>query len=719
MTVWKIASRWSTTGTKASSVLEVFKRYGIVFAGKEQERIQSDVQIGDLIAVSDGKKIVAIAKAIGKPTAITAFELDKADQGDFYRPSTIAIRVEMIFLEADDVFSTRIGVFHKIDTHAGRIKQLYEEYLQDNSFQIEAYSWSLGFNGKNPESIMLQPNVRYVVPIYQRPYSWGESQIKKLLNDLMRSFWGSDCRSESEPMFIGTMQLSKAVAIENEGRRHDIIDGQQRLSTLTLLLKVLHDLYRNQSALLGELSFDWLETNVNRGISSAELHAALACPVHESATNPYIRAYMIIKRFFEAGEYCQEEELVSLDMERFVRYILSDLYFVVIITHAGLSKTLQIFNAINTAGLDLSHTDLFKIRFYEYLSPDGDNHKLFNRIDELYEQIKSFNIEQKHSKLTITQALELYQLYIIGRYDLAASLLKMDAGTFFDRLLDLLLGVKQWDGFSAKAKKVILDIETLSHCVSLMIAWHRGRSKLNAVSIIWTRLVWRSRYTKYWKLALVGMVDTGILDEAEYDALIAKFGAIALIYTVIYDKQVNEMFDLLKRYAELLSKKDVLTCKEQMDQKRNTLKVAFSAKIHRPVFDNEKRKNTLCLLSAAITQLKISSSPSDIDRLIFDAEIDIEHIQPRNDDDRTNRAQIRAAWGDELNALGNLVILERSINRSVSNSTFTEKRKGYSRSKFRILQEILSDYPVSFERSDAEKRRATVVDGIIKFIYGS
>lgn len=57
----------------------------------------------------------------------------------------------------------------------------------------------------------------------------------------------------------------------------------------------------------------------------------------------------------------------SENIDSFVEYILNDILFVVIETVAGLSKTIQIFNTINTAGLDLNGDDLFKVRLYEYL----------------------------------------------------------------------------------------------------------------------------------------------------------------------------------------------------------------------------------------------------------------------------------------------------------------------------------------------------------------
>jgi hypothetical protein len=58
-TVWKVASRWSEDGNADSSILQLFRRHNIVFVGTHQERFRN-IKKGDLIAVSDGKKVVAL-----------------------------------------------------------------------------------------------------------------------------------------------------------------------------------------------------------------------------------------------------------------------------------------------------------------------------------------------------------------------------------------------------------------------------------------------------------------------------------------------------------------------------------------------------------------------------------------------------------------------------------------------------------------------------------
>lgn len=78
------------------------------------------------------------------------------------------------------------------------------------AFSINAGTYTLRQNNQSEENIILNGTTNYVIPIYQRPYSWTESQIKKFINDIFASFWGYEQDKDAEPMFIGTMQLSSS-----------------------------------------------------------------------------------------------------------------------------------------------------------------------------------------------------------------------------------------------------------------------------------------------------------------------------------------------------------------------------------------------------------------------------------------------------------------------------------------------------------------------------
>lgn len=74
----------------------------------------------------------------------------------------------------------------------------------------------------------------FMIPSYQRPYAWTTEEAGELFNDI-KDFM--DQQADDDPYFLGSIVL-----IKNEtDSRAEVIDGQQRLTTLTILLSVLLD----------------------------------------------------------------------------------------------------------------------------------------------------------------------------------------------------------------------------------------------------------------------------------------------------------------------------------------------------------------------------------------------------------------------------------------------------------------------------------------------
>ena len=68
----------------------------------------------------------------------------------------------------------------------------------------------------------------FQIPVYQRPYAWDLEQVGELLDDLVEAMG----RGEDEPYFLGSVVLIK----QGDDPKSDVVDGQQRLTTLTMLL---------------------------------------------------------------------------------------------------------------------------------------------------------------------------------------------------------------------------------------------------------------------------------------------------------------------------------------------------------------------------------------------------------------------------------------------------------------------------------------------------
>lgn len=85
--------------------------------------------------------------------------------------------------------------------------------------------------------LMGAEGTRFVIPVFQRVYSWDARQCEELWEDVMNA--GAQASGEAEPHFMGMLLYSADTETWNGAQQLDIIDGQQRMTTMTLLLCAL------------------------------------------------------------------------------------------------------------------------------------------------------------------------------------------------------------------------------------------------------------------------------------------------------------------------------------------------------------------------------------------------------------------------------------------------------------------------------------------------
>ena len=121
-----------------------------------------------------------------------------------------------------------------------------------------------------------------------------------------------------------------------------------------------------------------------------------------------------------------------------------------------------------------------------------------------------------------------------------------------------------------------------------------------------------------------------------------------------------------------------------------------------------KKKNLICLLSAYLDEVAAGKERKEIRKILFDTYFDVEHIHANADE----QVQI----DDTLqNSIGNLVFLESSMNRSISNKPFSEKKKQYQNSQYASVQKIVQYN--KWDAEEAEKRRTEEVEKIMNYLY--
>lgn len=699
MNVWKIGSRWSETGTWESRIISIFRRSGIVFIGNNAtERFFREVKCGDYFAIADGLTIRAVARAVANPLPLN----------DFIAANAIKVRGEKFDLtnKFDGCYGVRVKIvdipqsvkltfgdrraFVRANIIAKDVISLYEENLSAQ-FDIKSRTYRImATKGqKDDKYSIIDHSTFYTIPIYQREYSWGYDQVSRFVGDILKNYWGVEEKKviKMEPMFIGTMQLSYKKYISQKEREQDIIDGQQRLSTILCLLKYLSLRYPENS-LVKSLNLDWLETRVNNGKEDSYLKAMLGIQdlgeVPSSAefnSNRYLQNLAIIKECFEEITNDSEESAsyFEANISLFIEYILNSIYFVVVETVAGLSKTIQIFNTINTAGLDLNGNDLFKVRLYEYLHDvKNAGEEAFNEIGEIYKDIKDFNTAWRKSHdydaISVGRVRSIYKYYLISKYQLPVALYSKSTDTFFDELFDVLLNVQSHEGMK-DLKGLELSLSDLRRISKVVSMWNTSDYRNESDYISYT-LIERSRYSRYKNIAyLILLANESLSNDddrfAQVYECLSALSKMFFCWSIQYAKAVNEMhsfmYNIYRKSYNYIENRDAILSKirEKTQSKNNDWFKSYC--IGQPIAWNRTWKDLICVLSAYFDE-KDAGTPLAKMQGLFEGGYDIEHIHANaNTDEGTDISD------DLQNSIGNLMLLEYDINRSIGCIKFREK----------------------------------------------
>lgn len=207
----------------------------------------------------------------------------------------------------------------------------------------------------------------FEIPEYQRPYAWGVEESLQLLSDLS----GALERDTEEPYFLGSIVLVKAPG----DPRSEVIDGQQRLTTLTILLALLRDLVGNQS--LQQSIHKLIETEALEWDNVPSKPRLRIRPRDTRFFHDYVQTTGATQELIGLSDNAPEtdsqkkirnnaralhEELAEWDQERLTQLfkLIGGRAYLVTVSTPDLNSAYRIFSVMNARGLPLSPQDIFK-----------------------------------------------------------------------------------------------------------------------------------------------------------------------------------------------------------------------------------------------------------------------------------------------------------------------------------------------------------------------
>ena len=329
-------------------------------------------------------------------------------------------------------------------------------------------------NSRKILGLISEMNVRFVVPVYQRPYSWGEEQCSQLWDDIL-----SCGRRAGALHFTGSIVTIQDGQLSPEGVAPLLlIDGQQRITTITLLLAALARYARDHTS--GQLAFsadeiltcgyltnhfrsgdDYYKLTLSKGDRDAYRQLIDAVT---AGTDAELEASSTIAKNLALFE----RRLAALDDVNLVWRGLQRLEVVAISLTQGTDDPQVIFESMNATGKDLTNADL--VRNFVLMSyPMGEQQDLYRTYWAPIEQILASDTvafddafdDFIRSYLTIVHAptsmakVDVYQAF--KRYVL------FNGFNENDRMKNLSLKLKRFCRYYAAVTRGDLDDEELAH----------------------------------------------------------------------------------------------------------------------------------------------------------------------------------------------------------------------------------------------------------------
>lgn len=254
---------------------------------------------------------------------------------------------------------------------------------------------------------------KYKIPIYQRNYAWKEPQIRQLIQDIYDYYLKDNRENENEikKYYIGTL----VVRPDKEKNTFEVIDGQQRLTTLSMLVAYLNNIVKTpnntqeseKTKLENTITFQCRQVSTN---SLNKIWGKNSSDDYE-ATDPILAGYQILKKSFEDIVGKTSEDGTN---EKYLAYLLEH----VIIYRIPVPEDTDLnhyFEIMNTRGEQLEKHEILKAKLLSVIKGNTGTIDFYSRIWDACsdmgkylcsKMLKTNNQENKTGDFTIEYLIE-------------------------------------------------------------------------------------------------------------------------------------------------------------------------------------------------------------------------------------------------------------------------------------------------------------------------
>lgn len=521
----------------------------------------------------------------------------------------------------------------------------------------------LNVDQKTIKELFESKKADFLIPDYQRPYAWQEAECQTLWEDIFTfAFPNEDYtkfKSESDEYFLGPI-----VTYKNDDGRMEVIDGQQRLTTLMLLLRAFYAKFGNMKDDNSKSTRESIERCIWKTDEFGRPDKTALKINSEVATDSDRDEFLSILKDGEApkemkSHYANNYRFFEKKIEDFIKEYPSYIaYFptrilqncILLPIEADNQDTaLRIFSTLNDRGKPLSDADIFKAQFYKFYSDHGKKDKFIKQWKALEETCET--IFHPTVGTAMDELFSRYMYFIRAKEGNKSSTTEA-LRKFYER-----------NGYG-----ILKDEKTLDDLITLADFWNavsRQNDERFSDRILRRLFVLNyapnSMWTYFTSVYFMQNKDeNGLLDDEAFYIFLNKI--IGFIWTFAV---TNPGVNALRRpvYAEMVNIVEGKPITFAEDK--------FDVAVVRSMFNNFSFFNGRPITKSMLAWWAFQDDNQPL--LDLETALEVEHIYARNRQDKEKGLKNDRS----LDLLGNKALLEKRINIRASDYRFEDKKKFY------------------------------------------
>lgn len=503
----------------------------------------------------------------------------------------------------------------------------------------------------------------YQIPRYQRPYKWEDDQIDKLWDDIYEAYQNGD-----KNYFLGSIIVANSN--DKSSTYWDVVDGQQRLTTLIILFRVVIAIYPE----INKAEIDGNPAAVDKGVLESSIFynqrneriKLFTHPQHHSDFNDLVikgdvskwkRPYKYQVHSDESPKFkfintatSFKEKLESIKEEEaghLINFLFNSVY-IIRINCSTRDFAIRMFQVLNDRGLDLTSADLIKSFLMEKLESKhkGDLEVLKQKEDLFIADWQALEQIIKDLDVDINEMLVIYEYYLLEQNP---------KKSLYDELISQ---------FEAKdPNEVINDFKKFTELYKKNIHDAEDNSIYG---------FWYLRWNIYWKSILLSGLHGNYSEYGKLKSALFRFYYLYWIAGKTLSKIKQTSFNMIKWVKENKPIDEILSeLTKKIDEDR----------IIKDVSENINSLNVYNTpwIKPLLLMIEYNQQDCNLPFIPLSKELHIEHILPEKYSKIPEWAsainkETASVW---LNRPGNLTLLFGAKNIEASNNPFKEKIKVY------------------------------------------